>query len=64
MISVFDAKYHYNFWRPVTAIRNGDIDGNDATAARRVVGAVHRRADASRVSERAQHPRGRGRPRC
>ena len=32
MIGVFDAKYHYNFWRPVTAIRNGDIDGNDATA--------------------------------
>ena len=31
MISVFDAKYHYNFWRPATAIRNGDIDGNDAT---------------------------------
>lgn len=32
LISVFDAKYHYAFWRPVTAIRNGDIDGNDATA--------------------------------
>jgi hypothetical protein len=31
IIAVFDAKYHYNFWRPVTAIRNGDIDGNDAT---------------------------------
>lgn len=31
MISVFDAKYHYNFWRPATAIRNGDIDGHDAT---------------------------------
>ena len=31
LIAVFDAKYHYNFWRPVTAIRNGDIDGNDAT---------------------------------
>ena len=31
LISVFDAKYHYNFWRPLTAIRNGDIDGNDAT---------------------------------
>lgn len=29
--AVFDAKYAYNFWRPVTAIRNGDIDGNDAT---------------------------------
>jgi hypothetical protein len=31
MISVFDAKYHFNFWRPVTAIRNGDLDDNDAT---------------------------------
>ena len=31
LIAVFDAKYHYAFWRPVTAIRNGDIDGNDAT---------------------------------
>jgi len=31
-LAVFDAKYHYNFWRPVTAIRNGDQDGNDATA--------------------------------
>jgi hypothetical protein len=30
-IAVFDAKYHYGFWRPITAIRNGDIDGNDAT---------------------------------
>jgi hypothetical protein len=31
LIAVFDAKYHYNFWRPITAIRNGDIDGNDLT---------------------------------
>jgi hypothetical protein len=30
-IAVFDAKYAFEFWRPVTAIRNGDIDGNDAT---------------------------------
>ena len=30
-IAIFDAKYTYNFWRPVTAIRNGDLDGNDAT---------------------------------
>lgn len=29
--AVYDAKYHYNFWRPMTAIRNGDIDGNKAT---------------------------------
>jgi len=31
LIAVFDAKYHYNFWRPITAIRNGDIDENPAT---------------------------------
>ncbi len=31
MIAVFDAKYHYQFWRPITAIRNADIDGNEAT---------------------------------
>jgi hypothetical protein len=31
LIAVLDAKYHYNFWRPVTAIRNGDIDDNPAT---------------------------------
>jgi hypothetical protein len=30
-IAVFDAKYRYEFWRPITAIRNGDIDGNPAT---------------------------------
>ena len=30
-IAVFDAKYTYNFWRPITAIRNGDLDGNDQT---------------------------------
>jgi hypothetical protein len=30
-IAVFDAKYQYDFWRPVTAIRNGDIDDNSAT---------------------------------
>ncbi len=31
LIAVFDAKYAYNFWRPITAIRNGDTDGNQAT---------------------------------
>jgi hypothetical protein len=31
LIAVFDAKYTYNLWRPVTAIRNGDLDGNNAT---------------------------------
>jgi hypothetical protein len=31
MIAVMDAKYKYGLWRPITAIRNGDIDGNAAT---------------------------------
>jgi len=30
-IAVFDAKYTFNLWRPVTAIRNADEDGNPAT---------------------------------
>lgn len=30
-IAVFEAKYHYQFWRPVTAIRNGDRDNNPKT---------------------------------
>jgi membrane-associated phospholipid phosphatase len=32
-ISVWDAKYVYNFWRPVTAIQNADVDGNPETVA-------------------------------
>ena len=30
-IAVFDAKYAYNFWRPITAIRNADLTSNPAT---------------------------------
>ncbi|MBA3287899.1 MAG: vanadium-dependent haloperoxidase [Acidimicrobiia bacterium] len=30
-ISSFETKNHYNFWRPVTAIREGDNDGNPRT---------------------------------
>jgi hypothetical protein len=32
-IGCFEAKYHYAFWRPVTAIRNAGIDDNAATTA-------------------------------
>jgi len=32
-IACFEAKYHYTFWRPVTAIQHADIDGNDLTTA-------------------------------
>ena len=31
--SVFEAKYAFNSWRPVTAIQNADIDGNPDTFA-------------------------------
>jgi hypothetical protein len=31
LIACFDAKYHYAFWRPITAIRVGHTDGNEAT---------------------------------
>jgi hypothetical protein len=30
-IAAFDAKYHYEFWRPLTAIRNGSLNANPAT---------------------------------
>jgi len=29
----FEAKYHYNAWRPASAIQMADVDGNDATQA-------------------------------
>ncbi len=30
-IAVYDTKAHYSFWRPITAIREGDNDGNPRT---------------------------------
>jgi hypothetical protein len=32
-IACWDAKYHYSFWRPVTAIQQGDTDGRSDTVA-------------------------------
>jgi hypothetical protein len=31
LISCWDSKVHFNFWRPITAIRLANTDGNDAT---------------------------------
>lgn len=31
-VAAFDTKYHYNLWRPETAIKAADLDGNDKTA--------------------------------
>jgi hypothetical protein len=33
LVSCFDAKYHYRFWRPVHAVQRADTDGNAATEA-------------------------------
>jgi hypothetical protein len=33
LISTWNDKYHWSFWRPVTAIRRADTDGNPATEA-------------------------------
>jgi len=33
MIACWEAKYHYNFWRPTHAIQRADTDGNAATSA-------------------------------
>jgi len=33
LVSVMETKYHYDFWRPETAIRAGDVDGNPKTDA-------------------------------
>ena len=33
LVATFFNKYHYNFWRPETAIRAGDTDGNRKTDA-------------------------------
>jgi hypothetical protein len=30
-VASWEVKYHYSFWRPITAIREGDNDGNPAT---------------------------------
>lgn len=32
-IAAWDAKYTYNLWRPITAVREADKDGNSATTA-------------------------------
>jgi hypothetical protein len=32
-VGSFETKYHYNYWRPVTAIRTADSDGNPDTGA-------------------------------
>jgi len=61
-IAVMDAKYHYEFWRPITAIRNGDTDDNPATERDANLAADRQHAHASGISLRTLHwQRGLGR---
>ena len=32
-IASVESKYHFGFWRPITAVRNADTDGNPDTIA-------------------------------
>ena len=57
-IGTFEAKYHYKFWRPVTAIRLANTDGNPAHRGRSDLDAA--RGDAADPGPRLR-PRGRGR---
>ena len=57
-VSSFDTKYHYRYWRPVSAIRAADGDGNPATTRRSDVDAAGDDAADPRLRLR---PRGRGR---
>ena len=58
VISSMESKFHYNLWRPVTAIRSAHLDGNAKTTAEptwaslvglRLIPATHRITPASRV---------------
>lgn len=46
-IAFYDAKYHHRIWRPVTAIRLADTDGNPATTADPVWASLVTSADPS-----------------
>ena len=50
------AKQHYEYWRPITAIRNGDKDGNPATQPDAGLGAADRDSELPGISVRALHP--------
>jgi hypothetical protein len=54
-IAAWDAKYHFHSWRPVTAIRNGDMDGNPATIGDPTWSSLHCDAALSRLCFGAQH---------
>ena len=54
-IAGFKIRYVYDLWRPVTAIRDGDTDGNDATAGIQA-GIASRTPRRSRITPRPKVP--------
>ena len=52
LIAVFDTKYAHPFWRPETAIRAGNTDGNPLTIRRSGLRAVRRPRRATRATRR------------
>ena len=50
-IGCWDAKYHYKFWRPVTAIPNGSDRWEPGHSSRSIVAASSRNAESSRIPE-------------
>ena len=60
VIANFDTKFHFNYWRPITAIRAGDDDGNRATRGDAELGAAVRDAAVPRVLLDARGDRRRG----
>ena len=66
----FETKYHYNYWRPVTAIQTADTDGNPTPAptragrhwCRRLRSRTTTRRTASRVARRPRSSSGSSAP--
>ena len=56
MIGCWDTKYHYLGWRPITAIREADTDGNPRTDGRARVEPVLHDGQPPAVRERARVP--------
>jgi hypothetical protein len=55
-IACYDAKYHYNLWRPIQALPGAEHDGNKRTAGRPVLASVHHHVAAPGVSFVAHLP--------
>ena len=62
LIACWDAKFHFNFWRPVTAIQHGATDDNDLTAPDPDLAASGAHAEFSRISLGPHLRDGRRRP--